>query len=156
MTRTIKAHELGDEHIGAKIRTTMFGWTVEGELAEVQEGISGDYLYLLAAGNDVTTMVLRDADVAILEEAPIRALSEGVHPDDAEPGTTKLYAVMVITDWPEDDEHLRERLIWDNEGIRWRWEIRRGDRHGEHWRCLNAGYSEPYAGPWRVLRKENW
>lgn len=66
MTRTIKAHELGDEHIGAKIQTTAFGWTTEGELAEVQKSASDGYLYLRAAAYLGTVVVPRDDDVTIL------------------------------------------------------------------------------------------
>lgn len=211
MTRTIKAHELGDEHIGARIHYTVNGWAVEGELAQVK-GVTSYLSYLQAAGGLGSLTVGNNADVTILEEAPprhpdeptglgavveadigeakparwlsvvditgrvrwvrsgagigmwytwveiqedaiapIRVLSEGVHPD--EPVTPEVYSGMVITEWPENDEHLREWVIEDDGGDEWLWEIREGDVPGLHWRWAGRGYSEPINSPVKVLKK---
>lgn len=214
MTRTIKAHELGDEHIGARIRTTMLGWTIEGELAGVRGNSSDYYLGLREKVSGGTTPIRRDADVTILEEAPIRhpdeptglgavveadtgeetpawfvsavdfqgdvkwirsevglstwrtwrgiqedavapirVLSEGVHPDDDEPETPEVYAGMVITEWPENDEHLRGWVIEDCEGDWWRWDPREQDRSGKHWHWGALGFFTPTGRPWKVIQK---
>lgn len=214
MARTIKAHELGDEHIGARIQYTMNGWTREGELAQVQ-GRTSYHLYLRAAGGLGSLTVRQGDDVTILEEAPIRhpgepiglgavveadvggkvparwicvihswagvdwllygsglakrytwsgiqeeaiapirVLSEGVQlDDDDEPETPEVYAGMVITEWPENDEHLRGWVIEDCGKNEWRWDPKEGDLPGIHWRWRALGLPKPYSCPWKVLKK---